>query len=90
MFWNDFDLMSWIVGLLISGALVLLGYLMGRFGKAWHKSGIPVIGKLVVDGEEVYLDLTGLDSLEDVRKYPMVSMSVLEVKPAEKTAAKME
>lgn len=75
------------------GLLVLLwigGFVAGKFWSAWHKSGIPVIGKLVVDGEEVYLDLTGLDSLEDVRKYHMVSMSVLEVKPAEKTAAKME
>lgn len=89
--------MEWWKLALFIGALFIIwigGVAVGRFWSAWHKSGIPIVGKLILDGDEIYLNLDGIVDLNELRQYGAVTVNLVEVKgrekSAEKTAANME
>lgn len=89
--------MEWWKLTLFIGALFIIwiaGFAVGRFWYAWRKSGIPIVGKLILDGDEIYLNLDGIVDLNELRRYGAATVNLVEVKgrdkSAEKTAANME
>lgn len=89
--------MEWWKWAIFVGMLAIIwlgGFAVGKFWSAWHKSGIPIVGKLIMDGDEIYLNLDGIVELNELRQYGAVTVNLVEVKSheesAEKTAANME
>ena len=87
--------MEWWKWVIFVGMLAIIwlgGFVAGRFWSAWRKSGIPIVGKLVIDDGDLYLSLDGIVDLNELLQYKAVTINLVKVedKSAEKTAAKME
>lgn len=70
-----------------------LGFITARFMKAWQIGNMPKVGKIIFDGDDIYLSLDGIVDLNELRKNKkpvVISVADASTKSAEKTAANME
>lgn len=70
-----------------------LGFITARFAKAWQIGNMPTVGKIIFDGDDVYLSLDGVvdwDELRKNKKPVVINVADASTKSAEKTAANME
>ena len=70
-----------------------LGFITARFMKAWQIGNMPKVGKIIFDGDDIYLSLDGIVDLNELRKNKkpvVIGVTDVSTKSAEKTAANME
>lgn len=74
--------------LCIVAALVVfgIGFCTGRFIKAWRIGNIPIVGKIIIDGDELYLSLDGVVDLNDLRQHGEVAVNIVDVKTRRKNS----
>lgn len=86
----------WPIAAIVS-AIFFLGFVVGRFSKAWRSAG-NIVGTLFVindeDPPQVFANFRGIESTSELKDGSTVQMTVM-VKPAqrhaaEKTPTKME
>lgn len=70
-----------------------LGFITSRFIKAWQIGNMTKVGKIIFDGDDIYLRLDGIVDWNELRKNKkpvVIGVADVSTKHAEKTAANME
>lgn len=78
--------MTFLEVLLMLGLFLIIwggGYIAGRYGKAWKIAEQPVIGEIIIDGEDIYLELYERQFRETLESHRKVTVDVAKI--AEKT-----